>query len=107
MSLKRQRPLEGAPDLYDGAAGLVALFVLAWAVLLAFQPILGFLLASAFLSVYTVTRTGDREHAVVAAGCWSLVFAGLFASGFLGVFLGGILAVVCYVGWRVVTGRTG
>lgn len=105
MNTARTSPLDGVPDMYDALAGVVALIVLVYEFFVAFMPLQGLLFVGAFLSVYAVARTGDRDHAAVVAGCWLLVFVGLLSLGLQGVFLGLILAVVCYVGWRVLTGR--
>lgn len=101
MSLVRASPLAGAPDRYDGVAGLASLFVLAYAFLLVQQPILGVIGASALLCVYAVARTGDAEHTAVVAAAWTAIFASLWvASGITGVGVFAILAVVCYSLWR-------
>ncbi|MEE6210189.1 hypothetical protein U3A55_08485 [Salarchaeum sp. III] len=99
-----------ALDRYDALAGglaLLGLAVFVYAVLVAFQPILGGVVALACFAVAAVVRTRDDRHAMVVALLALLVLLVTIATGTLyGLLLGLILAAVCYVGWRVVTGRT-
>lgn len=89
------------PNRYDGLAGLVALFVLAWAFLVAMQPIFGLLLTAAFVSAYAAGRSDDVEHAAVVAGLWAFVLAAFWLVGtYLGVAVAAVIAVACYGRWR-------
>mgnify|MGYP000341882002 CR=1 FL=1 len=102
MSIARRTPLAGAPDRYDGIVGLVALLAVAYAFLVAFQPILGITSALAFLCVYAAARTGDVEHTAVVVVLWGVVFVGMLGAGFLGLLVAAVLAVLLYFAWRAV-----
>ncbi|MGB9987081.1 hypothetical protein [Salarchaeum japonicum] len=99
-----------AIDRHDALAGVVALLglaVLAYSVLVLFTPLLGGIVALACLTVAALVRARDTEHAAVVAALALLVLLVTLVTGTLyGLLLALILAVVCYVGWRVVTGRT-
>ncbi|GAA0649072.1 hypothetical protein [Salarchaeum japonicum] len=100
-----------ALDRHDAAAGVLALLglaVFAYTLLVTFTPIFGGIVALAALAVAALVRARDLEHAAVVALLAAVVVAATAATGTLyGLLLGLILAAVCYVGWRVVTGRTG
>jgi hypothetical protein len=101
MATSESRAPADVPSLYDGLAGIVALSILAWAFLYAFQPIFGLLLTVAFGSAYVAGRVDDLEHAVVVAGLWGVVLAAFWFTGtFLGVGVAAILSVVGYGRWR-------
>jgi len=101
VSFTRSTPLANAPDRYDALASAAALFALAFAFLVAHQPVLGVLVTAALVCVYAVARTGDTEHTAVVAAAWILVLASLWVAGDLtGVAVFAVLAVACYSLWR-------
>ncbi|MCD2201333.1 Duffy blood group [Halobacterium sp. KA-4] len=101
MATSESRAPADVPNLYDGLAGIVALSILAWAFLYAFQPIFGLLLTVAFGSAYAAGRIDDLEHGVVVAGLWGFVIASVWFIGtFLSFGVAAILAVIGYGYWR-------
>jgi len=101
MATSEFRTPADLPNAYDGLAGIVALSILAWGFLYAFQPIFGLLLTVAFGSAYAAGRVDDLEHAVVVAGLWGVVLAAVwFVGTVLGVGVAAILSVAGYGRWR-------
>ncbi|ADQ69162.1 hypothetical protein C499_00405 [Halogeometricum borinquense DSM 11551] len=96
MNVKRESPLEGVPDRYDGLAAILAAVILGWGFLYAIRPILGFITAVAVLSVYAVMRTADYAHAAMVVIAWLPVFVGLAGYGLPGVLTGGVLGALIY-----------
>ncbi len=71
MAKSETRTFAGVSNWYGGLVVLVVLFILAWAFLVATQPLVGLLLTTAFISTYAAARLDGIEHADVVA-CYGL-----------------------------------
>lgn len=101
MAKSETRTFAGLPDRYDGLAALVVLSILAWAFLVAIQPLVGLLLTIAFVSAYAAARIDGLEHAGVVACLWAVIFAAVWFLGtLLGFAVATVFAVACYGLWR-------
>ncbi len=101
MANSETRTFTGASSRYDSLAVLVVLSILAWAFLVATQPLVGLLLTTAFVSTYAAARIDGLEHAGIVGCLWVVFIAAILLVGsFLGFAVAAVFAVACYGLWR-------